>query len=169
MLSHVNTEHEIRLVTDSQGLNDAENWLLSQAYLNFGSSKSIRSHYYYDVPTFLLGKQTASLRQSVGKFSYCLKYVVDSVGDVITRREVFSRLGQPLDLLHPFHRCFGISVRLLALLGQDHATDFAAIKAFLPRVRIDCSRRYRLLTYPDGVDRLLAVAFDTVSAFDISR
>jgi hypothetical protein len=168
LLTRINTEHEVRLVTDVRGLKAAERWFAAQPFEFRGASENFRSHYYYDLPRGMLAQKGRSFRQSVGNYAYCLKYPVRSEGIVITRREVFCKMSSPLDILHPYHQRLGILVRLLPMLSEKSATP-ALLKRFKPRIRMDCRRQYRIMLYPDGIDRMMAVAFDRVSAYDMER
>jgi len=168
VLSRINTEHEVRLITDPKGLRSAGRWFSKQSYLFCGATDSFRSHHYFDLPNGVLASKNRSFRQSVGKYAYCLKYPVRTEGIVITRREVFCKMaGGPLDILHPFHQRLGILVRLLPMLSPKSPAPPRLLKRFKPRIRIDCRRRYRIMIDPDGSDRMLAVAFDNVSGYSV--
>ena len=162
MFIFFNTENEIKLRTDREGLLFAEDWLIKQTQQNSGVTYFTRDHFYYDVPGHLLSFKGASFRRSVKKPSYCFKYLVNDRPEAIVRREVFTKCPNYfLDQTNAIHRRTPVMARLRHFLETECDAELGDDLG--PVLRISCSRRYRIIWQPNG-DRLVGVAFDTVSA-----
>lgn len=158
----VNAEYELKLITDADGLQAAKSWVSTHVRLDLGHMSQKRSHIYYDTKQFVLRNANWTLRRSAEKFSYCLKFPIETRGHLLARREIFSTdLEYPLDIKNSMHQRSPIFSRILPLMEENKVNW--CVEEFVPRIRIDCQREYRFVA--DSENSRWGVAFDNVSAY----
>lgn len=163
----INVEYELKYVTDRTGLKEAMAWLASEVGPDLGYLVRKRSHCYHDTSRYTLCDIDWSFRQRIGRYSYCLKYPLESSGNLLVRREVFAvNLDFPLDIRNNFHQRSPTLCRVLSRLSLE---DKLKLEEFVPRIRIDCVRHYRFVLDKYCIDRAWGAAFDEITSYSCSN
>lgn len=165
----VNTENELKFLTDEHGLEIARTWADKRHLSEQGVVWFDRSHIFYDTDALDLMQAGWAFRKKVGAHSYCLKYPVANEGPLLVRREIFIRkLPFALDFQNPLHRRTPVMARIVDLLrGSDIDAFETAMGSIQPRIRIDCVREYFFSVKEGKADRSIGMALDRVVAVDV--
>lgn len=165
----VNTEYELKFVTDEAGLELTRAWGHDRRLCDEGLVWFDRSHLFYDSDAFDLLAVGWAFRKKTDAFSYCLKYPIANEAMLLVRREVFIRkLPFALDFGNVMHRRTPVMARVVELMRSRHG-DAAAdmLRSIRPRVRIDCLREYFFSVKPATADRSVGMALDRVTAISV--